>query len=425
MKRDVLIIGGGGREHAIAWKLNQSSKVRKIYIAPGNGGTRDIAENVPINPTDIASLVEFAKKKKIYMSVVGPDDPLALGIVDEFQKNNLRIFGPTQAAAKIESSKAFSKELMARAGIPTADFAVFSQYRKALQYIREKDFPLVVKASGLALGKGVYVCNKLQEAENALKQLMLNRIHKEAGDEVIVEDFLEGQEISLHAFCDGTTFVPFPSAQDHKPINEGDRGKNTGGMGTIAPVPWVSARSAKNLGNQFINRALSELNKEDKKFVGILYPGLKVSPNGSKALEFNARFGDPEAQVYMRLLKTDLFDILDACINGDLSNTEVEWQSGFAACVILASGGYPDKYKKGLAISGVDVAKKVPGVVVFHAGTEFKKSLITSGGRVLGISAVGNTLSKAVESAYKAAQLVYFEGMQYRRDIGAKSINKT
>ncbi len=421
---NILIIGGGGREHAIAWKLSQSPKVSKIYVAPGNGGTQQIAKNIPINSTDIDSLVKFAKSKDIRTTIVGPDDPLALGIVDVFRKNKLRIFGPTQSAAKIESSKSFSKELMVKSGIPTADFTVFGKYEEALEYVHSKKPPIVIKASGLALGKGVYVCNTTKEAEDALKQLMLERVHREAGDEVIVEEFLDGQEVSLHAFCDGETFSLFPSAQDHKPVYDGDRGSNTGGMGTIAPVPSLNSKCMNNLGGKFIQNTLDALSKEGRKFTDVLYPGLKLASGGPKALEFNARFGDPETQVYMRLLKTDLFDIIEACIDGRLSNIDIKWHASFAVCVILASEGYPGQYKKGATINGIANAEKIPGVVVFHAGTQTKDRLVTAGGRVMGVSAIGDTLNQAIQNAYKAIRYIYFDGMHYRCDIGSKVINK-
>src|SRR3989344_5065423 len=419
---NVLIIGSGGREHALAWKLEQSPRIGKLYVAPGNGGTRQVAENIPIEANDIDGLVQFAEKNEIGLTVVGPDDPLSLGIVDAFQARGLRIFGPTRAATEIESSKAFAKNLMSEAGIPTAIFKIFSEYDKALVYIREQGAPIVVKASGLALGKGVYVCKTLTQAEAALAEIMLDHIHKDAGNEVVVEEFLNGQEISIHAFCDGKTFTLLPPAQDHKPIHDGDEGKNTGGMGTIAPVSWVSADTLQTLGEQVVRPTLDALAKRGRQFSGLLYPGLKMTTNGPRVLEFNARFGDPETQSYMRLLKTDLFDILDACVDGTLAKLAIEWHSGFATCVVIASGGYPDEYKKGVPIRGVADAEHVPDVVVFHAGTSFDGELKTSGGRVLGVTAIGTTLREALDRAYEATQQIQFEGMQYRRDIGAKAL---
>ncbi|OHA00498.1 MAG: phosphoribosylamine--glycine ligase [Candidatus Sungbacteria bacterium RIFCSPHIGHO2_02_FULL_47_11] len=422
MKQNVLIIGSGGREHALAWKLAQSSRIGKLYVAPGNGGTRQVAENISIDATDIDGLIQFAEKNEIGLTVVGPDDPLSLGVVDAFQARGLRIFGPTRAAAEIESSKAFAKNLMSEAGIPTATFKIFSEYDKALAYVRERGAPIVVKASGLALGKGVYVCKTLAQAEGALAEIMIDHVHKEAGSEVVVEEFLDGQEISIHAFCDGKTFVLLPPAQDHKPIRNDDEGKNTGGMGTIAPVSWVSSDALQTLGEQVVRPTLDTLAKRGRPFSGLLYPGLKMTISGPKVLEFNARFGDPETQSYMRLLKTDLLDILEACVDGTLAELVIEWHSGFAACVVIASGGYPNEYKKGVPLHGVAEAERVPSVVLFHAGTSFENELKTSGGRVLGISATSDTLRDALDHAYEAARLIKFEGMQYRQDIGAKAL---
>src|SRR3989338_7871599 len=423
MKTNVLIIGSGGREHALAGKIAQSPRIGKLYVAPGNGGTRQVAENIPIEATDIDGLVKFAEKNEIGLTVVGPDDPLALGVVDTFRLRGLRIFGPTRTAAEIESSKAFAKNLMSEANIPTATFKIFSEYNKALSYVRERGAPIVVKASGLALGKGVYVCKTLAEAEGALAEIMVDYAHKEAGNEVVVEEFLDGQEISIHAFCDGKTFVLLPPAQDHKPIHDGDKGKNTGGMGTIAPVSWVSEDTLQTLGEQVVRPTLDALMKRGRRFSGLLYPGLKMTSNGPKVLEFNARFGDPETQSYMRLLKTDLLDILDACVDGKLADLAVEWNPGFAVCVVLASGGYPGKYKKGIPISGIGEAGKMPNVVIFHAGTTmYDGQLRTSGGRVLGVTATGDSLRAALDRAYEAVNFIKFNGKQYRKDIGAKAI---
>lgn len=423
MNKNVLIIGSGGREHALAWKLAQSPRIGKLFVAPGNGGTRQVAENVGIDATDIDALVQFATSNEIGLTIVGPDDPLALGVVDAFQKRGLRIFGPTRAAAEIESSKAFAKNLMSEAGIPTATFQIFSEYDKALAYIRERGAPIVVKASGLALGKGVYVCKTLVQAEAALAKIILENVHKDAGKEVVIEEFLDGQEISIHAFCDGKTHVLLPPVQDHKPIRDNDEGRNTGGMGTIAPVSWVSADVMQNVDEHIVRPTLQALRKRGRQFSGLLYPGLKMTTSGPKVLEFNARFGDPETQSYIRLLKTDLLDILEACVDGTLAELVIEWHSGFAACVVIASGGYPDRYKKGLPLRGVAEAECVPDVVVFHAGTTFDGELKTSGGRVLGVTAIGNTLRDALERTYEAAKLIEFEDKQYRSDIGAKALN--
>jgi len=422
MGQNVLVIGQGGREHAIAWKLRQSPRVNKLFVAPGNGGTRNIADNIPINTTDIVGLIKFVQKNKVDFTVVGPEDPLDLGIVNAFQERGLRIFGPTCQAAKIETSKVFSKQLMQKVGIQTAPFQVFQDYHSALMYIREQNAPMVVKVSGPALGKGACVCKTTEAAEKALKEFMLYRVFGEAGNEVVIEEFVDGQEISVHAFCDGKTFCLLPPAQDHKPIGNNDVGPNTGGMGIIAPVPWVTSETMEVIAKQVVCPALQELAKGGNPFSGILYPGCKGTNSEFKVLEFNARFGDPETQVYMRLLKTDLFTILEACVDGKLASTKIEWHPGFAACVVVASGGYPDQYKKGLPITGLADAESLPGVVVFHAGTTFDGELKTSGGRVLGVTGMGDTLQEALDRAYEAVRLIKFEGMYYRRDIGVKAL---
>ena len=416
---DVLIVGSGGREHALAWKLAQSPRIGKLYVAPGNGGTRTVGENVPIAADDIPTLVNFAKEHSIGLTVVGPDNSLALGIVDAFQSTGLRIFGPSKSAAQIESSKAFSKKLMHESGIPTAEFQIFSKYEEALAYVHKRGAPIVVKASGLALGKGVYVCETVGEAEKALKEIMIAHAHKDAGAEVVVEDFLDGEEISVHALSDGKEYLMFPASRDYKRIGEGDTGKNTGGMGTIAPVLGADDPMMGEIQKTLVGPALENLASQGMPFSGLLYPGLKMTSKGPKVLEFNARFGDPETQVYMRLMKTDLLDILEACADGKLAGKRVEWNAGFAVNIILASEGYPDAYKKGFPITGIDEAEKVPGVVVFHAGTSYDSALKTSGGRVLGVSAVGGTLQIALERAYAAADSIQFEGKYFRRDIGA------
>jgi phosphoribosylamine--glycine ligase len=418
----VLVVGSGGREHALVWKLKQSPRIDELFVAPGNGGTCDLAENVPIAANDIGGLVGFARKNGVDLTVVGPDDALALGIVDVFRRSGLRVFGPTQGAAQIEASKTFAKELMRRSGIPTAPFRTFRDYDEALSYIRKHGAPIVIKASGLALGKGVYVCQTVGEAETALAEIMIKHAHKGAGDEVVIEDFLPGQEVSIHAFCDGKTAILFPTAQDHKPALDSDKGGNTGGMGTIAPLPWVTDETMHLVKRQIVKPTLEALDRCGRPFTGCLYPGLKMTPEGPMVLEFNARLGDPETQSYMRLLKTDLLEILEACVKGTLSDLTIEWSAGFAACVVLASGGYPGEYKKGLPISGIDEAERVPGVVVFHAGTRKVESLETSGGRVLGITAVADTLQSALSRAYEAVSLIKFEGAHFRHDIGAKAM---
>ena len=422
MANNVLIVGDAGRGHALAWKLAQSPRIDKLYVASGNGGTRNVAENVAIEATDIKRLARFAEKNSVDLTIVGPENPLALGIADFFLSRGLRIFGPTRAAAQIEVSKAFAKRLMRDSGIPTAPFRIFRKYDSALEYIRKHGAPIVVKASGLALGKGAYPCKTLAEAEKALVEIMLQRTHKQAGNEVIVEEFLDGQEVSIHALCDGKTSVLLPTAQDHKPIFDGDKGKNTGGMGTIAPVPWVNAQTLQDVNEQIVRPTLQALARKGISFSGCLYPGLKISNEGLKVLEFNARFGDPEMQSYVRLLKTDLLDVLDACVDGKLAELAIEWNSGFAVCIVLASGGYPGKYEKEIPIFGINEAEKVRNVVVFHAGTMYSNQLLTSGGRVLGVTAIGETLQETLDQAYRAIHYIKFKDMQYRKDIGAKAI---
>jgi len=419
---DVLLVGSGGREHALAWKLRSSKRLGKLYIAPGNGGTRICGENVPIGAMEFEKLADFATENKVELTIVGPDDPLAGGIVDVFKARGLRVWGPSKVAAQIEASKAFSKRLMAEAGIPTAEFKVCTDYDEALAYVREKDVPIVVKASGLALGKGVYVCQTLSEAEAALHEIMVDHTFKDAGDEVVIEEFLDGPEISVHALSDGKTYKLFPLTQDHKRALEGDEGKNTGGMGAIGPLPFVGKDQMADIESSVIKPTLEALRKKGIEYTGILYPGLKISSRGTKVLEFNARFGDPECQVYMRLLKSDILDLFESCVDGNLASQTIEWNPGFAVNIVLASGGYPGAYEKGFPISGIEEAEKLPDVVVFHAGTSFDGELKTSGGRVLGVSAVGATLQDALDRAYEAADKIHFEGKYYRRDIGAKVI---
>ena len=425
METDVLVVGSYSREHAIAWKLKQSPRVGKIYIAPGNGGTQFIGENVPIGAMKFEELAQFAEEKKIGLTVCSTDDPLAAGIVDFFNSRGLRIWGPTKAAAQIESSKAFSKQLMAEGKIPTAEFKVCTSAEKALAYVQLHGVPIVIKASGLARGKGVYICRTIEEAEKAINDIMVTRIFGEAGFEVIIEKYLEGPEISIHVLSDGLGFVLFPASQDHKRALENDEGANTGGMGAITPVPWVTDEHMAQIEHEVIVPTFEALKKKGIRYQGILYPGLIMTLEGPRVLEYNARFGDPECQVYMRLLKSDLLDLLDASIDGTVSSIKksIQWNRGYAVNIVLASSGYPGEYKKGLPIEGIELAEKIPTVVVFHAGTAYRDGrLVTSGGRVLGISATGSTLKEALARAYQAADKIQFEGKYFRRDIGAKSL---
>lgn len=430
---NLLIIGGGGREHALAWKLKQSPRVNKIYIAPGNAGTASLGENVNIKATDVLALAEWAEKNKIDFTVVGPDDSLALGVVDEFKKRDLRIWGASQAAAQIESSKAFAKKLMADNEIPTAEFKTFTNYEEALAYIDQKGTPIVVKASGLALGKGVSVCHTKDEAKNFLKEIMVDKIFGESGSTVVIEEFLQGMEFSVHAFSDGESYKIFPTSQDHKTIFENDKGPNTGGMGTIAPLPWMTPALMDDISLEIVRRALKGLKKIGSPFSGLLYPGVMATKNGPKVIEFNSRFGDPETQSYMRLLKSDLLDILEACVDGKLADTKIDWDTKYACCIVLASGGYPGDYKKGLPITGIEEAEKMDDVIVFHAGTAASPSFskrgqgefVTNGGRVLGVSATADDLQTALDKAYAAIKLINFDGMHYRKDIGQKSLTSS
>lgn len=424
MSVDVLVVGAYSREHAIAWKLKQSSRVGKIYIAPGNGGTHAVGETVPIGVMEFEKLADFAKEKNVGLTVAGSDDPIVGGIGDVFRSRGLRIWSPSKIAAQIEGSKAFSKELMREANIPTAEFKVFTEYEKALDYARAKGAPIVVKASGLALGKGVTVCKTIAEAEGFLHDVMVKKIFKDSGNEVVIEEFLEGPEISIHALSDGKDFLMFPTSQDHKTIGENDTGKNTGGMGVIAPLPWVTDAQIDDIRQRVVVPTLETMAKRGIPFQGLLYPGLMMTKNGPKVIEFNSRFGCPEAEVYMRLLNSDLLELLEASVDGTISSQSIDWKPGFAATVMLVSGGYPEAYKKGLPITGIEEAEKIPGVVVFHAGTKYENGqTLTNGGRVLSVSGVGATLQEALDTAYKGIACIKFENMYYRRDIGAKTLS--
>jgi len=423
-KQKILIIGGGGREHAIGWKVAQSPQVGQIFFTPGNGGTAKIGTNVDIKATDIAELLAFAKKEKIDLTLALPDDPLALGVVDEFKKAGLRIWGPTKNAAQIESSKAFSKDFMRRHNLPTANFEIFNNFEKAEKYIAKQSFPIVIKASGLALGKGVIICHNTQETNEALTNIMIRKVFGDAGQEVVIEEFLIGPEISIHAFTDGNNYSIFPASQDHKKIGENDTGLNTGGMGTIAPVPFITNKLLENIEKNIVAPTIKGMDTDNNFFSGLIYPGLILTEEGPKILEYNARFGDPETQTYMRLLNTDILDIFNACIDGKLNEQKIKWKKLSACTIVLASGGYPENYEKGKIISGIQEAEMQNDIVVFHAGTKIENNnLVTNGGRVLGISAIGKTLEEALAKAYKAIEKISFEGMQYRKDIGRKALN--
>ncbi len=425
MADKVLVIGGGGREQALAWKLAQSQKVEKVYLAPGNGGSRGSIENVDIKWTDVDGLLDFALKERIDFTLVGQEAASEAGVVDSFQEAGLKIFGPTKAAVKIESSKVLAKDLMAAENIPTAQYKTFTDSASALEYAKSRPLPVVIKADGLAEGKGVTVCQTTEEIEQAIDTTMVQKKFGEAGASVVVEDFLKGQEVSVHALCDGQRAVIFPASQDHKQINDGDEGPNTGGMGVIAPVPWVTMRHLEYVDQNIVQPALRGLHKKGADFTGCLYPGLMIDGDDINVVEFNARFGDPEAEVYMRLLDSDLYDILTACADGSLNPEAVAWKQGFAVTIVAASGGYPGTYKKGLPITGIEEAEKLDDIVVFHAGTAMKDGkLVTYGGRVLNVTAIGDTLEAALEKAYTAIKLIHFDGMHYRTDIGRRPQNE-
>lgn len=422
-KLKILIIGSGGREHAIGWKVSQSARAGQIYFAPGNGGTKKIGINVDIKATDIQKLAEFAKKEKIDLTLALPDDPLALGIVDIFQAQNLRIWGPTKGASELEWSKAYAKDFMKRHNIPTAKYEIFTDFKKGKAYIEKSGLPIVIKASGLALGKGVTVAQTKEEAIKTLEDILINKIFGNAGNEVVIEEFLSGTEISIHTISDGKSWKLFPSSQDHKRIYDNNVGPNTGGMGVIAPLPLVDETMLKRIEKEIVNPTINGMAKEGRPFIGILYPGIMLTKEGPKVFEFNARFGDPETQTYMRLLDTDILDILEASMDEKISDLKIKWKNLSACNIALASKDYPGNYEKGKIIKGIEEAEMQSDIIVFHAGTKIDNdNLVTNGGRVLGVSATGNTLKEALEKAYKAIEKISFEGMQYRKDIGKSAL---
>lgn len=417
----VLVIGGGGREHAIIYKLTQSKKIDKIYCAPGNAGISELAECVNIGATDIDALVKFAVDNKIDFTVVGMDDPLVAGVVDAFEEKGLRIFGPRKNAAIIEGSKAFSKELMKKYNIPTAAYETFDNYDAALNYIKAHELPIVIKADGLALGKGVLICNTMDEAVAGLKQIMVDKKFGDSGNKVVIEEFLTGPEVSVLSFCDGKTIVPMVSAQDHKRALDGDKGLNTGGMGTFSPSRVYTKEIADECMEKIFKPTVEGLNKEGRTFKGIIFFGLMLTQKGPRVIEYNARFGDPETQVVLPRLKNDLLEIFEACVDGTLDKIDVQWYDNAAACVIVASGGYPESYQKGYEITGLDKCKEAENIYVYHAGTALKDGkFVTNGGRVLGITGVGKNLDEAIKTAYNGVGLVNFEKMHFRKDIGIK-----
>ena len=417
---DILVIGGGGREHAIVRKLKESPRTGKLYCAPGNGGIAKDAECVAIGAMDIPAVVAFAKEKKIDLVFVAPDDPLAAGMVDALEKEGIPAFGPRANAAVIEASKVFSKDLMKRYHIPTAQYEVFSEPAEAIAWIEKNNrFPIVVKADGLALGKGVLICPDFEAAKAAVKEIMEDKVFGASGSRVVVEEFLTGPEVSVLAFTDGHCVKPMVSSKDHKRALDNDEGLNTGGMGTISPNPYYTDAIAKECMETIFLPTIEAMNKEGRPFKGCLYFGLMITPDGPKVIEYNARFGDPETQVVLPRLKTDFVDIVMAVVEERLSDLTIAWSDETCACVVMASGGYPGHYEKGIAIEGLDENGQVDGAVVYHAGTALRDGkFVTNGGRVLGVTALGDTLPQALEKAYAAVGKIHWDGVHYRHDIG-------
>jgi phosphoribosylamine---glycine ligase len=427
----LLVIGSGGREHALVWKLAQSPHVSRMWCAPGNAGiaqervaqNQSLVECVRLGAENLAGLLNFAQTNSVDLTIVGPDNPLALGIVDLFQKNGLRIWGANQKAAQFESSKAFSQDFMERHGIPTARAGTFSEEASAKKFASSLGGHCAVKADGLALGKGVLICRDLQEANQAIDEILVNKAFGGAGARIVIQEFLEGMEISLHALCDGKTAKLFPTSQDHKRALDGDCGLNTGGMGTYSPAPFLSEVELSLVGAKILQPWLKGCAVEGIDFRGLLYPGVMLTKDGPKVIEFNARFGDPEAQVYLTRLENDLVELLDASVSGTLDQQELRWSSMASVCVVIASGGYPGSYPKGKPIRGIADADQLPNTKVFHAGTaEAGGEIVTNGGRVLGVTAWDSDLGKARAAAYRAVEKIQFEGAQFRRDIAAKAL---
>ena len=417
----VLVVGGGGREHALVWKIAQSPLVDKIYCAPGNGGISALAECLPYNAMDMDGISDFAVSNKVDLVMVAPDNPLAAGMVDVLESRGVRAFGPHKRAAELEGSKVFSKQLMKKYGIPSAAYEVFDDCEHAIEYLRHQDYPIVIKADGLALGKGVIIAQGFDQAQEAVNSIMTGKAFGSAGDRIVIEEFLTGPEVSIQVFTDGSTILPMVSSQDHKRAFDGDRGPNTGGMGTFSPSRIYTSEMAGYCMKNIYRPTIEAMNSENRKFKGILYFGLIITAEGPKVLEYNARFGDPETQVVLPRLKTDLIEIFEAVIDEKLGSVKIEWEDNATVCVILASGGYPEKYGTGFEITGIPEAEKDASVMVFHAGTKLVEGkYLTSGGRVLGVTAVEASLEKAREKAYKAAREISFNGMQYRKDIGIK-----
>lgn len=421
----VLVIGGGGREHALVWKIAQSPRVKKIFCAPGNAGIAQLATCVPIGSEEVKKLLSFAKENRIDLTVVGPEAPLTRGIVDIFGEQGMKIFGATRKAAELESSKSFAKSLMNKYGIPTAKGQTFTGYKKAESYVHQIGAPLVVKADGLAAGKGVIVCNTVKQAISALKRILIKKEFGEAGNKVIVEECLKGEEASFLAFTDGETVLPLPSSQDHKAIFDNDEGPNTGGMGAYSPAPVVDAYFHHRIMQEIMIPTVRAMAAEERPYKGILYAGLMIDKDQIKVLEYNARFGDPEAQPLLIRMKNDIIPVMEAVIAGRLAGCKLELDRRASVCVVMSAGGYPSSYKKGESISGLDSVRRMKDVVVFHAGTARKENaIVTSGGRVLGVTALGDTIEKAIEKAYQAVPKISWKGAYHRRDIGQKALKR-
>ncbi|MDD6135650.1 MAG: phosphoribosylamine--glycine ligase [Lachnospiraceae bacterium] len=415
----VLLVGGGGREHAIAWKVSQSKHVTKLFAAPGNAGIAEYAECVDISVMDAPKLVAFAKEQNIDFVIVGPDDPLVAGVADAFTEAGMRVFGPSKKAAIIEGSKAFSKDLMKKYGIPSAAYETFDNPEDALAYLETAKMPIVLKADGLALGKGVLICNNLEEAKAGVKTLMLDKQFGSAGDKIVIEEFMTGREVSVLCFCDGTHIKPMASAQDHKRAKDGDQGLNTGGMGTFSPSPFYTDEVDAFCKENVYQKTMDAMKAEGRDFVGVLFCGLMLTSDGPKVLEYNARFGDPETQVVLPRMKNDIIEVMEACVDGRLDEIELEFEDQAAVCVVLASDGYPEHYEKGYVIHGLETFKDKEGYYVFHAGSKMTdKGIVTNGGRVLGVTAKGSDLVEARANAYKATEWISFDNKYMRHDIG-------
>jgi phosphoribosylamine--glycine ligase len=421
----VLVIGGGGREHSLVWKLRQSPHVTQVYCAPGNAGIGEIAELVDIDPSDLDGLVRFACEERIDLTVPGPELPLTLGIVDQLQAHGCKAFGPTREGAQLEGSKAFTKELMRRCHIPTGFFSSFTDPDDAKRYAEEIGAPVVVKADGLAGGKGVLICATVAEAEEAIDEIMRGRIFGDAGDRIVLEEFLEGEEASFIAVTDGKTVVPLASSQDHKRAFDGDKGPNTGGMGAYSPAPVVTPQLHDRIMDEIMRPVVRGLAERNILYQGVLYAGLMIAGDGPKVLEFNARFGDPECQALMVRLKSDLFELMQATVSGELADLQLEWDARSSACVVLAAEGYPGSYGKGVPIEGLEGLREWPNGMVFHAGTARQnRQIVTNGGRVLGVTGLGNDIQAAVREAYGAVERIHWDGMHFRRDIGFRAMER-